>query len=83
VLVEPADVPPAVRHKTMQYDCIANSDKPFMGSATGEEHAREGLAMAARLFGGEQAIRERPVMITLSEARALVKAVKERVSEDP
>lgn len=65
VLVEPCDVPEDRRHKVMLYACMANSDKPFMGSATGAAHARDSIAMAARLFGGENAIREKPVMITL------------------
>ncbi|MGI9861639.1 trimethylamine methyltransferase family protein [Moorella naiadis] len=65
VLVEPVDVPAGKRHKVMLYSCMANSDKPFMGSATGADHARDSIAMAARLFGGENVIREKPVMITL------------------
>lgn len=65
VLVEPWDVPEDQRHKVMLYACMANSNKPFMGSATGAAHARDSIAMAARLFGEERVIREKPVMITL------------------
>lgn len=65
VLVEPNDVAEANRHKVMLYTCMANSDKPFMGSATGEEHAKDTLKMAATLFGSDKDSPEQPVMITL------------------
>ena len=64
-LVEPCDVDDSIRHKVMLYHCMAASDKPFMGSATGAEHAQDSLEMAAILFGGKEAITNRPVMITL------------------
>lgn len=65
VLVEPNDVADTNRHKVMLYSCMANSDKPFMGSATGEEHAIDTLKMAATLFESETDIPKQPVMITL------------------
>ncbi|HWQ40739.1 MAG TPA: trimethylamine methyltransferase family protein [Desulfosporosinus sp.] len=63
VLVEPYDVSEQYRHKAMLYTCMVNSDKPFMGSATGEAHAKDSLKMAAMLF--EENILKQPVMISL------------------
>ena len=65
VLVEPSDVSEKDRHNAMLYACIVNSDKPFMGSATGEKHARDSLRMAATLFDSEKGIPHQPVMISL------------------
>ncbi|WP_240984273.1 trimethylamine methyltransferase family protein [Acididesulfobacillus acetoxydans] len=65
VLVEPNDIPEKHRHQQMLYACLANSDKPFMGSATGAEHARDSLAMAATLFEDDGDRPSQPVMITL------------------
>jgi trimethylamine--corrinoid protein Co-methyltransferase len=64
-LVEPCDVPDSIRHKVMLYNCMKASDKPFMGSATGAEHANDSLEMAAMLFGSKETIMDKPVMITL------------------
>lgn len=64
-LVEPSDVDDSIRHKVMLYHCMKASDKPFMGSATGAEHAKDSLEMAARLFGSRDLIQGKPVMITL------------------
>jgi len=65
VLVEPSDVAEKDRHNAMLYACIVNSDKPFMGSATGEKHAKDTLRMAGILFDGEKGILKQPVMISL------------------
>lgn len=65
VLVEPSDVAEKDRHKAMLYACLVNSDKPFMGSVTGEKHAKDTLRMAGILFDGEKGILKQPVMISL------------------
>lgn len=65
VLVEPNDVAEKYRHKAMLYACMVNSDKPFMGSATGEAHAKDTLKMAAMLFNAKGDIPKQPVMISL------------------
>ena len=65
VLVEPSDVAEKDRHNAMLYACIVNSDKPFMGSATGEKHAKDTLRMAGILFDGEKGLPKQPVMISL------------------
>jgi trimethylamine--corrinoid protein Co-methyltransferase len=48
---EPVDVPVNKRHLDMVYSHIRYSDKPFMGSVTAPERARDTVAMA-RLTSG-------------------------------
>ncbi len=62
---EPTDVPDAIRHLKMAYSSITLSDKCFMGSASGFEKAQDSIDMAAILFGGKEAIREKPALICL------------------
>lgn len=51
-VVEPVDVPVNKRHLDMVYAHLRYSTKPFMGSVTSVERARDSLAMAALVFGG-------------------------------
>ncbi|HEY3163730.1 MAG TPA: trimethylamine methyltransferase family protein, partial [Candidatus Limnocylindrales bacterium] len=48
---EPVDVPVNKRHLDMVYSHIRYSDKPFMGSVTAPERARDTVEMARILFG--------------------------------
>ncbi|WP_350333436.1 trimethylamine methyltransferase family protein [Coralliovum pocilloporae] len=48
---EPLDVPVNKRHLDMVYGHLRYSDKPFMGSVTAPERARDSLAMAELVFG--------------------------------
>ncbi len=50
---EPVDVPVNKRHLDMVYSHIRYSDKPFMGSVTAPERARDTVEMARILFGPE------------------------------
>jgi trimethylamine--corrinoid protein Co-methyltransferase len=50
---EPVDVPVNKRHLDMVYAHIRFSDKPFMGSVTHPERARDTVAMCEILFGRE------------------------------
>jgi trimethylamine--corrinoid protein Co-methyltransferase len=50
---EPTDVPVNKRHLDMVYSHMRFSDKPFMGSVTAPERARDTVAMAEILFGAE------------------------------
>jgi trimethylamine--corrinoid protein Co-methyltransferase len=50
---EPVDVPVNKRHLDMVYAHIRFSDKPFMGSVTHPERARDTVEMARILFGPE------------------------------
>jgi trimethylamine--corrinoid protein Co-methyltransferase len=50
---EPVDVPVNKRHLDMVYSHIKYSDKPFMGSVTAPDRARDTVEMARILFGAE------------------------------
>ena len=50
---EPVDVPVNKRHLDMVYSHIRYSDKPFMGSVTAPERARDTVEMARILFGAD------------------------------
>ena len=50
---EPVDVPVNKRHLDMVYSHIRYSDKPFMGSVTAPERARDTVEMARLLFGAD------------------------------
>ena len=50
---EPVDVPVNKRHLDMVYSHIRYSDKPFMGSVTAPERARDTVEMARIAFGAD------------------------------
>ena len=50
---EPVDVPVNKRHLDMVYSHIRYSDKPFMGSVTAPERARDTVEMARLTFGAD------------------------------
>jgi len=52
-ICEPVDVPVNKRHFDMVYSHIKYSDKPFMGSVTAPERARDTVAMAKIVFGDD------------------------------
>lgn len=52
-ICEPVDVPVSKRHLDMVYSHLRWSDKPFMGSVTHPDRARDTLAMARLVFGAE------------------------------
>ncbi len=64
VIVEPNDVPVPERHLDILFAHIKYSDKPFMGSVTSAENARDSVRLAEILFG-EEAIREQPALLSL------------------
>jgi trimethylamine---corrinoid protein Co-methyltransferase len=54
-ICEPVDLPVNKRHFDMVYSHIKYSDKPFMGSVTHPERARDTVEMAKILFGPDAA----------------------------
>jgi trimethylamine---corrinoid protein Co-methyltransferase len=52
-LCEPVDLPVNKRHLDMIYSHIRYSDKPFMGSVTDPERARDTVEMAKLVFGAD------------------------------
>jgi trimethylamine---corrinoid protein Co-methyltransferase len=52
-ICEPVDLPVNKRHLDMVYSHIKYSDKPYMGSVTAPERARDTVEMTKILFGGD------------------------------
>jgi trimethylamine---corrinoid protein Co-methyltransferase len=50
---EPVDIPVNKRHLDMVYSHIRYSDKPFMGSVTAPERAKDTVELAKLVFGAE------------------------------
>ncbi|HET9458316.1 MAG TPA: trimethylamine methyltransferase family protein, partial [Candidatus Limnocylindrales bacterium] len=66
---EPVDVPVNKRHLDMVYAHMRFSDKPFMGSVTAPERARDTVEMARILFGAEY-LETHPVILSLINANS-------------
>ena len=64
-VVEPNDIPHEIRHAQMFYTSVKNSDKCFMGSAMGEQGAKDSIRMASILFGSEAHLAEKPRFISI------------------
>jgi trimethylamine--corrinoid protein Co-methyltransferase len=63
-VVEPNDLPVKTRHLDMLQAHIVYSDKPFMGSVTSPENARDSIEMV-RILYGEKAISDNPALLSL------------------
>jgi trimethylamine--corrinoid protein Co-methyltransferase len=66
---EPVDVPVNKRHLDMVYAHIRYSDKPFMGSVTAPERARDTVDMARILFGAAY-LEDHAVVLSLINANS-------------
>ena len=66
---EPVDVPVNKRHLDMVYAHMRYSDKPFMGSVTAPERARDTVEMARILFGAPY-LEDHPVVLSLINANS-------------
>jgi trimethylamine--corrinoid protein Co-methyltransferase len=66
---EPVDVPVNKRHLDMVYSHIRYSDKPFMGSVTAPERARDTVEMA-RITFGEDYLEDHAVILSLINANS-------------
>ena len=64
---EPVDVPVNKRHLDMVYAHIRYSDKPFMGSVTAPERARDTVDMARLTFGADY-LEDHAVILSLINA---------------
>jgi trimethylamine--corrinoid protein Co-methyltransferase len=65
VICEPNDRPLDSRHLDMVYALQTLSDKPYFGSVTSAENARDSIRMSEILFGGREAIEATPVMLAI------------------
>ena len=68
-ICEPVDLPVNKRHFDMVYSHMRWSDKPFMGSVTHPDRARDSVAMARILFG-EAYLEDHAVMLSLVNANS-------------
>ena len=66
---EPVDVPVNKRHLDMVYAHMKYSDKPFMGSVTAPERARDTVEMARILFGADY-LEDHAVVLSLINANS-------------
>jgi trimethylamine--corrinoid protein Co-methyltransferase len=66
---EPVDVPVNKRHLDMVYSHIRYSDKPFMGSVTAPERARDTVEMARITFGADF-LEDHAVILSLINANS-------------
>lgn len=66
---EPVDIPVNKRHLDMVYSHIRYSDKPFMGSVTAPERARDTVEMCRIMFGAEY-LETHPVTLSLINANS-------------
>jgi trimethylamine---corrinoid protein Co-methyltransferase len=66
---EPVDIPVNKRHLDMVYAHMRLSDKPFMGSVTAPERARDTVEMARILFGADY-LEDHTVCLSLINANS-------------
>ena len=66
---EPVDIPVNKRHLDMVYAHMRFSDKPFMGSVTAPERARDTVEMARILFGTDY-LEDHAVILSLINANS-------------
>ena len=66
---EPVDLPVNKRHYDMVYAHMRYSDKPFMGSVTHPQRARDTVEMARILFGAEE-LESKCVILSLVNANS-------------
>ena len=66
---EPVDIPVNKRHLDMVYAHMRYSDKPFMGSVTAPERARDTVEMARILFGADY-LEDHAVILSLINANS-------------
>jgi trimethylamine--corrinoid protein Co-methyltransferase len=64
-MVEPSDIPSGTAHLDMLLSNILLCDKPFMGSPVSRESVKDSIEMAAIVWGENDRIRDRPVMVSL------------------
>jgi trimethylamine---corrinoid protein Co-methyltransferase len=65
VICEPNDLPLDSRHLDMTLALQSLSDKPFFGSVTSGDNARDSIRMAEILFGGRDRIEQTPAMFAI------------------
>src|SRR6266542_1448837 len=69
---EPVDLPVNKRHFDMVYAHLRHSDKPFMGSVTHPDRARDTVEMARIVFGAERLERDCVILSLINANSPLV-----------
>lgn len=77
MVVEPGDLPPETAHLDMLLNTMLLTDKPFMSCPLSRQSFADNVAMANILFGGEGAIRNRPVMFPTINALSPLQVAEE------
>jgi trimethylamine--corrinoid protein Co-methyltransferase len=70
LMVEPSDISSKLAYLDMMLSNILLCDKPFMCSTATKQAVEDSLAMVAIVFGGNQKIQDRPVVIGLINSRS-------------
>ncbi|MDX6486394.1 MAG: trimethylamine---corrinoid protein Co-methyltransferase [Gaiellaceae bacterium] len=65
VICEPGDRPLDSRHLDMTFALQTLSDKPYFGSVTSAENARDSIRMTEILHGGREAIEHTPALLAI------------------
>jgi trimethylamine--corrinoid protein Co-methyltransferase len=73
LMIQPNDVPSQVAHLDMIQANLTLCDKAFLASSTFRQAAKDSLEMAALVWGGMDALRDRPVMPAIVHAASPLK----------
>ena len=65
LMVDPVDRPAQTAHLDMVLANIVLCDKPFLGSSVSRQAARDSIEMAGMVWGGNQSIQDKPVMMAI------------------
>jgi trimethylamine--corrinoid protein Co-methyltransferase len=65
IMCEPNDVPTEASHRYQVFSNLTLCDKPSLGSSVSQQAANDSYRMAAIAFGGEAAIKDKPVILAI------------------
>jgi len=65
ILAQPSNVPAVLSHLIMTYAALMASDKCLMGLPGNESQMRQIMELAAIAFGGREALKEKPHILTM------------------
>jgi len=68
IMVEPPDLSSQTAHLEMLRSNILLCDKPFLGGSASRQAAIDSIEMAARVWGGKNEIKNKPVMMPIVSA---------------
>ena len=80
MMVEPSDVPAATAHLDMLLSNMTLCDRAFMGSPVSRQGALDAIQMAAILWGGQERVRNHPVMISLINSLSPLQFAEEMIA---